>query len=89
MIENSLGDPKMFWRNWKNCSEKFNSESHPTISGEKWHEHFSTLHKENSNTCLQGLDINDSSNESLNQPFSKEELLLIMKKTKKWQISRI
>ena len=88
MIENSLGDTKMFWRNWKNCSEKFNPESHPTISGEKWHEHFSTLHKENSNTCLQALDINDSSNESLNQPFSKEELLL-HEKTKKWQISRI
>ena len=43
-VENSLGDPNTFWKNWKNANEIVTPTLKPDITGEKWYSHFLNLH---------------------------------------------
>ena len=44
-LERSLHDPKVFWENWKNCSETPLNDKQSKINGSQWYNHFSELHK--------------------------------------------
>ena len=84
-IENSLHDPKEFWEKWKQCSEEANTKSSPNITGGEWFNHFSNLHgPPNSitepSTCS---SIREPPSDTLNKPFTKDELFLTIKKLKK------
>ena len=88
-IENSLQDPKEFWEKWNRCSEQSNIKTTPDITGDEWFSYFSKLHGNPneivtpscSNPCNQPLEI-------LNKPFTKDELLFSVKKTKKGESNR-
>ena len=74
-IEKSLHDPKEFWNNWKRCSESVNIISSPNIEGQRWYEHFSNLHSENSgDVSLESSECSEPPSFSLNKPFSMNEL---------------
>ena len=83
-IENSLNDPKEFWKKWKQSTEVVKEKSTSNVSGEDWHKHFSTLHGQDENvTDHLNSNITEPPCEKLNKPFTKDELLVIIKKLKK------
>ena len=75
VIENSLDDPKKFWENWKRSSEIPSSKRDNNISGQKWFDYFSNLHKEVSNEEIPILEAqNNDNNNAINMSFTYEEL---------------
>ena len=84
-IENSLHDPKEFWEKWNQCSEQVKMKISPEIDGDKWYNYFSKLH-EPAKIITEPLvcsNISELPSDTLNKPFTKEELLTTIKKLKK------
>jgi hypothetical protein len=81
-VENSLHDPKHFWKTWKNSAEKFETFLTPNISGNGWFNHFSKLH---ANSFESGLPPNALNEPDflMNQPFTENEFLTVIKILKK------
>ena len=75
LIEKSLRNPKLFWANWKNCSEDPTRLQNSRVSGVKWFNHFSSLHSDSStNINLVGEDMTSYPQDAvLNRPFTKKE----------------
>ena len=87
LIEKSLHDPKIFWKNWKNCLEKTQPKASPNIGGEQWYRHFLSLHTEKSVDINRGESVaTEPSSDSLNQPFTKPSC---HKKAEKREITRL
>ena len=90
-IEESLNDPTEFWKKWKQCSEVETEKITPRIKGEEWYNYFSTLHGGPSpNPDLNPLPTVTIEKQpeipgsvSLNKPFTKDELLITIKKLKR------
>ena len=80
-IESALNDPKIFWKTWKNCSEKQEPNKLPDIGGERWFNHFSNLHAKNFENSLPP-SVPKELHVLLNNSFTKEELLNAIKKLK-------
>ena len=84
IIENSLTNSKLFWENWKKCSETIAPKLKSNIKGKQWFEHFSKLHNETG--IKQITQINDNVTPNiLNDPFTEDELSNVINslKTKK------
>lgn len=81
-IEKSLNDSKIFWKTWKDCSEKNGVNITPEISGEEWYVHFRNLHKDKSENLYHISTSQGNSDFSLNQPFTKSEFLTVVKNLK-------
>jgi exonuclease III len=83
-IEKTLHDPSQFWNTWKNCSETNQSNPSTGIGGGQWYNYFSNLHSEKSNdSCHHFPETTETPDEWLNKPFTKSELLKIIKYQKK------
>ena len=83
-IENSLGDPKTFWKKWKNSKECFTHNSQPNISGNKWYDYFTNLHTEKGSiqTDSDSNQIEYFENGENNELFTRIEFDKVIKKLK-------
>ena len=82
-IEYSINDPKAFWEKWKKFSEIDTLKRKPDINGERWYNHFSSLHSKNAvnNDELPAHEVFNKDNVS-NESFTKKELLNVISKLK-------
>ena len=83
-IENSLKDPKTFWKKWKNASELDTSQQKQCkITGNQWFSHFKNLHTEKSDNELEEVTeqkIPEELKTEINEPFSKKEFRNVIRK---------
>ena len=82
-MENSLNDPKIFWKKWKQFSETETTTRKPDINGKDWYDHFANLHsaKDANNESLPLFNIKPKSYIS-NVPFTKKEFTDAISKLK-------
>ena len=83
LIGRNLHDPSQFWNIRKNCSETNQSNLSNGIGGGQWYNYFSGMHSEKSNeSCHLFPETMETPDEWLNKPFTKSELLKIIKAQK-------
>ena len=84
-IEESMNDPKSFWKKWKNANELEYQPKEPEITGDEWYNHFSNLHteipKENAETFSTLGDRNNRCSK-MNEPLTKKEFMFVIKNIK-------
>ena len=84
-VEESLNDPKSFWKKWRNANELEYQPKVPDITGDEWYNHFSNLHteipKENAET-FNTLGNRHNRCSKMNEPLTKKEFMFVIKNIK-------
>ena len=70
-VENSLNNPKDFWKTWKGASEFEEQRRENKITGQQWFNYFVKLHTETRNKIIEKVNTPVASKTS--EPFTKKE----------------
>ena len=84
-IENSLTDPNIFWKKWKNANEINITTPKPDITGENWYSHFKNLHTEKGNENIdksQHIKNINTDDKVINKAFTRKEFETVIKNLK-------